>query len=89
MNDVDIFTIMMGKTIEYYTQIASNGKNGKLIPSLPDALNEIAGLVNHLSSVVKQESNGLPKKYAQKMEQLRLIISESRKKYGVKVKVEV
>jgi len=88
MNDVDIFTIMMGKTIEYYTQIASNSKNGKLIPSLPDALNEIAGLVNYLSSMVKREGNGLPKKYAQKMEQLRLIVSESKKKYGAKVKVD-
>lgn len=86
MNDVDIFTIVMGKTIEHYTQAIACDlpQEGKPLPVLKDALEEMVKMASRVSTTAKLEDNGIPKVYTQKMEQLRLILSESRSKYGAK-----
>lgn len=47
INEVDVFTIVMGKTIEHYTKVLSNGKydHSNEDVTLTEALKEMADLV--------------------------------------------
>lgn len=77
VNEVDVFTIVMGKTVEYYTRAVAGGSNGEMVP-LADALKEMAGLVAHVASGSKPEEARLPREEAQRIEQLALLVMESK-----------
>lgn len=85
INEVDVFTIVMGKTVEHYTRAFANGKCDKEeeTVALAQALKEMENLVAHVGEDAKVEQPELPKTPAQRVEQLRLFVMESKAKYGV------
>jgi putative DNA methylase len=82
LNEADVFTIMMGKTIEHYTKAFVNGGYGhdKKAVTLNDALKEMANFVPQVGADVRTEKADLPGSYATKAEQLALFVMESRAK---------
>lgn len=81
VNEVDVFTIVMGKTIEHYTRALANGERGKEVVSLAKALKEMADLVAHVEANAEAKRLNLPKRYSGKVEQLALFVLESKAKY--------
>ena len=81
--EVDIFTIVMGKAIEYYTKAFPNIKHHNEPITLAEALHEMKNFTNHVTESAHPEQSSLPKSYTQKAEQLTLFIRESREKYEV------
>jgi adenine-specific DNA methylase len=82
VNEVDVFTIVMGKTIEYYTKALANGEsNRKEAITLTKVLEEMANLVAHVGENAEIEQPELPNSYSQKVEQLTLFVMESKAKY--------
>ncbi len=83
VNEVDVFTIVMGKTIEYYTRVLANEKYeyDKESVTLTEALKEMADFVAHVGTNAGIEQPELPKTYAEKVEQLTLFVMESKAKY--------
>jgi adenine-specific DNA methylase len=67
INEVDVFTIVMGKTIEHYTKAVANGKHDKEVATLSEALKEMANFVVHVGANARIE---FPKTYATRAEQL-------------------
>jgi adenine-specific DNA methylase len=86
INAVDVFTIVMGKTIEYYTKAFANGSNDKQEVTLAKALKEMADLIAYVGTNAKLEQPELPKSYAEKVEQLTLFVLESEAKYQGKTR---
>lgn len=86
INEVDVFTIVMGKTIEYYTKALANGKHNKKMVTIAEALKEMANFVAHVGANAENEQPDLPKSYAEKASQLTLFIMESEAKYGHKTR---
>ncbi len=82
LNKVDVFTIVMGKAIEYYTKSLANGKCNKEVVTLSGALKEVGNLVAHVGSNAKVEQPELPKSYAKSLKQLTFFVMESEAKYG-------
>jgi len=81
ITEVDVFTIIMGKTLEYYTKAFPNIKHYNEPITLAEALNEMKDFANHVTETSRPEQPPLPKSYAKKVEQLTLFIKESREKY--------
>lgn len=81
INEVDVFTIVMGKTIEHYTKALTTGKYQKEMVTLADALKEMASFVAHVGANVEVEQPELPQIYATKLKQLTLFVMESKAKY--------
>ena len=81
INEVDVFTIVMGKTTEHYTKALANGKYDNEMLTLAEALNEMASIAAHVEVDVNAEQRKLPKAHAQKVEQLRLFVLESKAAY--------
>ena len=78
VGEVDVFTIIMGKTIEYYTKlIASNGDETNAI-NLPDLLNEMAGLTSNLTANLDAKQGDMSPYLSEKVKQLALFVMESR-----------
>ncbi|MBI4531740.1 MAG: hypothetical protein HY709_09455 [Candidatus Latescibacteria bacterium] len=82
VNEVDVFTIVMGKTIGYYTKAFANGKYDDETITLAGILREMANLVDRVGEHAKIEQSELPNPCIQKVEQLTLFVVESKVKYG-------
>ena len=89
VTEVDVFTIIMGKTIEYYTKAFPNIKHYNEPITLPEALNEMKDFANHVTESSRPEQPPLPKFYAKKAEQLTLFIRESRERYEARSHMEI
>lgn len=81
ITEVDVFTIIMGKTIEYFTKAFPNIKHKNVPITLAEALCEMKDFANHITESAQSELPPLPKSYAKKAEQLSLFIREARQKY--------
>jgi len=81
ITEVDVFTIIMGKTLEYYTKAYPNVKHYNEGITLAEALNEMKDFADHVTESSRPEQPALPKFHAKKAEQLALFIRESREKY--------
>ncbi|MEW6214856.1 MAG: hypothetical protein AB1478_06585, partial [Nitrospirota bacterium] len=84
ITEVDIFTIIMGKTIEYYTKAFPNIKHHNEPVTLSEALHEMKDFAEHVTENAQPEQPLVSKYYAKKVEQLTLFIRESKEKYGVR-----
>lgn len=82
INEVDVFTIIMGKTTEYYTKAVANGNGKNITVSLKDALEEMGDLSSYVSASAEAERERLSLGDVQKLEQLRLFITESKERYA-------
>ena len=82
--EVDVFAIIMGKTIEYYTKAFPNIKYRNVPITLAEALHEMQDFASHVTESVQPEQPPLPKCYAKKAEQLTLFIREARESYEAK-----
>ncbi|MFQ5750980.1 MAG: hypothetical protein ACE5HI_03200 [bacterium] len=78
INEVDIFTIVMGKTIEYCSKSIANGNHKKEEIRLDVALKEMATLVDYVGGNVKSEQMELSEDYVTQLEQLDLFVMESK-----------
>ena len=81
INEVDVFTIVMGKTMEHYSKALANGKFDNETVTLAEALSEMAGIATQVGAAANAERLELPKAHAHKVEQLRLFVVESRARY--------
>jgi hypothetical protein len=86
--EVDVFTIIMGKTLEYYTKAFPNIKHYNEPITLAEALNEMKDFVSHVTETSRPEQPPLSKFYAKKAEQLALFIRESKERYEVRKHIE-
>jgi len=82
ITDVDVFTIIMGKTVEYYTKAFPNIKHYNEPITLAEALNEMKEFAKHVTESSQLEQPPLPKSYARRAEQLALFVRESKEKYA-------
>ena len=82
VNEVDVFTIVMGKTIEYCTKAFPNGKYDDETITLVEMLKDMANLVDRVGEHARIEQSGLPDPYIQQVEQLTLFVVESKATYG-------
>jgi hypothetical protein len=89
ITEVDVFTIIMGKTVEYYTKAFPNIKIKNVPVTLAEALHEMKNFANHVTESAKPEQPVLPKSYAKKAEQLTLFIRESREKYEIRYQEKI
>jgi hypothetical protein len=81
ITEVDVFTIIMGKTIEYYTKAFPNIKQKNSPITLAEALYEMKNFASYVAEGAQPEQPPLPKSYAKKVEQLTLFIREARERY--------
>lgn len=78
LGTVDVFTIVMGKTVEYYTKVIAN--NGAISGiDLKGLLMDMADLVSHIDTPVGRERR--EQVHEDKVEQLALFVMESKAKY--------
>ena len=82
MTEVDIFTIIMGKTIEYYTKAFPDVRDHHKPIALSEALKEMKDFADHVTENSRPEQIPLSKSYTKKADQLTLFVKESRAKYG-------
>jgi putative DNA methylase len=68
ITEVDVFTIIMGKTIEYYTKAFPNIKHHGETITLAEALHEMKSFSNHVTDSAHAEGPPLPKRYAKRAE---------------------
>lgn len=88
ITEVDVFTILMGKTIEYYTKAFPNIKCHNEPITLAEALYEMNNFASQITESTQQEQPALPKSYMRRAEQLALFIKESKEKYEVRTHQE-
>jgi len=81
ITEVDVFTIIMGKTIEYYTKAFPNVKHGNEPIMLGEALQEMKDFASHVTESARLEQPPLSKSYAKIADQLKLFVRESRARY--------
>lgn len=88
ITEADVFTIIMGKTIEYYTKAFPHIKHHNEPITLAEALHEMKDFANHVTESAHPEQPALPKSYAKRAEQLTLFVRESKQKYAVRLHQE-
>ncbi len=76
VNDVDVFAIVMAKTVEWYTKSAGSCPLG-----LGDLLKKGAGLVDQVRESARSSQSRTSGPYAPQVKQLALFIMESRERY--------
>ncbi len=81
VNEVDVFTIVMGKTVEHYTKALVNGGHGYEV-TLPVALSEMEDLVRRVGEIVQVGQADGDQACIEKVKQFSLFVLESRAKYG-------
>jgi adenine-specific DNA methylase len=86
ITEVDVFTIIMGKTTEYYTKAFPNVKYKNYPITLAEALHEMKDFAKHVTKSAQPEQFPLPKSYAKKAEQLSLFIREARERYEARTR---
>jgi len=86
INEVDVFTIVMGKTTEYYTKSLGNGDCNSIGITLPNALEEMGDIVQRVGEEAQPDYTHIESVYAKKVEQLALFVRESRSAYKRKVR---
>ncbi len=77
VTEVDVFTIVMGKTLEFYTKAFPNVTHRNQPLLLSEALNEMKNFTEHLTEVSQTTQRDLSGAYGEKAEQLKLLIRES------------
>lgn len=82
INDVDVFTIAMAKTIEHMSRATIRPSNGTPPPTLGVALEEISTLVSTVAKTSPGEEPAVPHKYHKSCKQLSLALFESRQRYN-------
>jgi len=86
VGEVDVFTIVMGKTIEYYTKAFPNVRGYGEPITLAEALHEMKSFVDRITESAQPKQPLLPKSYSKEAEQLTLFIKESREKYELRIR---
>ncbi|HDM78748.1 MAG TPA: DUF1156 domain-containing protein [Deltaproteobacteria bacterium] len=76
VNYVDVFTIVMGKTLEHYTKAVAGGN--KNIKPLGELLREMEELVEYVDEKAGAEAFDIPAPYARQVKQLALFVMESK-----------
>lgn len=84
VNEVDVFTIVMGKTIEYYSKAVVDGSSNIPLIPLRAAIEEMAEFVSYVDDSADKGKGALSAAYSEKVGQLALFIMESKAKYEVK-----
>lgn len=88
ITEVDVFTIIMGKTIEYYTKAFPNVKYKTIPITLAEVLHEMKDFANHVAENAQPEHPHLLKSFAKKVEQLTLFIREAKERYKARSREE-
>ena len=83
MNEVDVFTVLMGKTLEYYTKAYPEVKESKNPVLLFDALHEINKLIKEAVKEIYKETKKEKEVYKEKVKQLVLFVKESKTNYRI------
>ncbi|MBI4831563.1 MAG: hypothetical protein HY801_08415 [Candidatus Lindowbacteria bacterium] len=78
----DVFTILMGKTLEHCTKSVPLTTHGGKSVGLSEALDDVRELSERVAEDGQIDGMSLPKRSAKKIEQLSLFVMESRAKYG-------
>ncbi|GFP29698.1 DUF1156 domain-containing protein [Candidatus Hakubella thermalkaliphila] len=81
VNEVDVFTIVMGKTLEYCTKVFPYMFFDNNTVSISNAMEEMKNFVDHVAENARGIQKPLPKAYAQSAEQLLLFLKESETRY--------
>ncbi len=81
LSEVDVYTIVMGKTIEHYTKALANGKYASEPLTLAWAMKEMENLVACVGVSAEMQRSQLPESDAKGIEQLALFVMESKAKY--------
>ncbi|MEO0155825.1 MAG: DNA methyltransferase, partial [candidate division WOR-3 bacterium] len=81
VTNADIFAIIMGKTIEYYTKTFPNIKSYNEPITLGEALYEMKSFAEQISESTQAPEKKLPQYYLKTADQLTLFIRESKGKY--------
>ena len=87
VNEVDVFTIVMGKSVEHYTKVCTDGRPGgrdderALRRELADLLESMARLVSYVGAEAEVDRSGLSASEVQSARQLALFVMESRAAY--------
>jgi len=84
LNEVDLFTIIMGKTIEYYTKAFPHIKKYNEPITIAEALNEMKEFAACMFEATHPDKFLLPKSVAKKAQQLSLFLKESGEQYHKK-----
>lgn len=84
IGEVDIFTILMGKTLEYYTKTFPYLRERKEPITIMEALQEVKTFVDQVTERVQPRSSKMPKYYLKKASQLALFIKEAKDRYPIK-----
>ncbi len=82
VNEVDVFTIVMGKTLEHYTKTFPHMPDDGNTVSIPRAVAEMKDFVDHVAENARGIQRPVPKAYVQSAEQLLLFLKESEARYG-------
>lgn len=81
INEVDIFTIVLGKTMEFYTKAYPHVSHNNKPFTISMAVEEMKDFVERVSGKVRGNHAELIKSYKDSIEQLSLFIRESDMKY--------
>jgi adenine-specific DNA methylase len=89
ITQVDVLTIIMGKTVEYCTKAFPNMKHYKQPITLAEALNEMKDFASHVAESSRPTEPPLAKSYSKKAEQLTLLLTESKERYEARRRAEI
>jgi len=81
VNEIDVFTIVMGKTIEHCTKFIATQEQSHNTVDLAETLEEMAKMVSYVGAGLDIAQSALSSVYAEKVQQLTLFVLESKKKY--------
>lgn len=84
ITEVDVLTILMGKTIEYFTKAFPKIKHHNEPLTLAEALCEMENFASYVTKNAGSEHQVLQKSYVKKAEQLSMFIRESKENYKIK-----
>lgn len=82
VREVDVFTVLMGKTVEYYTKAFPHITHKNNPVTLAEALNQMKSFADYVTQ--SSHSERLSKFYIEKVKQLTLFIRESKARYETK-----
>lgn len=82
INEVDVFTIVLGKTVEFYTKAYPRISYNNKPFTLAMAIEEMKDFVEHVSGKVQPGPGRLVKPYKDGIEQLSLFIREAKAEYS-------
>ncbi len=82
VNEIDVFAIMMGKTIEHCTKLIAAQEHNQNTVNLAETIDEMAKMNNYVGTGFSVTQSELSSICAEKVQQLALFVMESKAKYG-------